>query len=139
MTTLPDPARNPILLYDGVCNLCDWSVQFVLKRDRPGRFRFAPLQSDVGQALAERYGFDVSAVDTIVLLDADGVHERSDAGLRTVRHLGAPWSWLWPLHWLPRFVRDAAYGFVASHRYAWFGRSDECLLPRPEWRERFLA
>ena len=68
MTSLPDPARHPILLYDGVCNLCDRTVQFVLKRDRLGQFRFAPLQSGVGRALAERYGFDVAAVDTVVLL-----------------------------------------------------------------------
>jgi predicted DCC family thiol-disulfide oxidoreductase YuxK len=137
--TLPDPAEDPILLFDGVCNVCHASVRFVLERDRAGRIRFAPLQSDVGRALAARHGFDVAAVDTVVLLDAEGVHQRSDAALRTARLLGAPWSWLWLLAALPRRLRDAAYDFFARRRYAWFGRRDACPLPRPEWRERFLA
>ena len=136
---LADFAGHPVLLFDGVCNLCHGTVRFVLDRDRAARFRFAPLQSDVGRALLANFALDPDATDTVVLIDAAGAHTRSDAALRTARALGAPWSWLWPLAVIPRPLRDAAYDFVARHRYRWFGKKDACPLPRPEWRDRFLA
>ena len=135
----PDPVAHPILLFDGVCNLCHGSVRFLLERDRAARLRFAPLQSDVGRALLAHCALDADALDTVVLIDAAGAHARSDAALRALRLLGAPWSWSWVLAAIPRPLRDALYGFVARHRYRWFGRKDACPLPRPEWRARFLA
>lgn len=137
--TPPDLAAHPVLLFDGVCNLCHASVRFVLERDRAARFRFAPLQSEIGRALLARHGFDPTALDTVVLVDADGAHVRSDGALRTLRALGAPWSWLGVLRIIPRPLRDAVYDWIARHRYRWFGKQDACPLPRPEWRERFLA
>ena len=137
--TAPDPAAHPVLLFDGVCNLCHGAVRFVLDRDRAARFRFAPLQSDVGRKLVAEAGRDPDALDTIVLVDGAGATAKSTAILRILQQLGAPWSWLWPLVALPRPLRDAAYDFVARHRYAWFGKKDACPLPRPEWRDRFLA
>ena len=128
-----------VLLFDGVCNLCHGVVRFVLDHDRDARFRFAPLQSDVGRALLERFHLDPSAIDSVVVIDAAGAHARSDAALHTVRALGAPWSWLWLLIAIPRPLRDVVYDFVARHRYRWFGRKDACPVPRPAWRERFLA
>jgi predicted DCC family thiol-disulfide oxidoreductase YuxK len=130
---------HPILLFDGVCNLCHGSVRFLLEHDRAARFRFAPLQSELGRALLAQFALDVDALDTVVLIDADGVHTRSDAALRSARLLGAPWSWSWLLAAIPRPLRDAAYAFVVRRRYRWFGRKDACPLPRPEWRDRFLA
>ncbi len=130
---------HPILLFDGVCNLCHGSVRFLLDRDRKARFRFAPLQSEIGRALLARFDLDAAALDTVVLIDADGAHARSDAALRCARLLGAPWSWSWLLSAVPRPLRDAAYEFVARHRYRWFGKKDACPIPRPEWRARFLA
>ena len=136
---LPDPAEHPILLFDGVCNLCHGVVRFVIRRDPEARFRFAPLQSEPGLALRKRFGLGSDAIDSVVLIDARGAHRRSDAALGIVRAIGAPWSWLGVLAVLPRRLRDAAYGFVASRRYRWFGRRDACPLPSPELRARFLA
>ena len=126
------------MLFDGVCNLCHGAVRFLLERDPAARLRFASLQSDVGRALLVKYGFDADTLDTIVLVDAAGAHQRSDAALRIVRVLGPPWSWLRVLGVLPRPLRDAAYDFVARNRYRWFGRRDSCPAPSVEWRTRFL-
>ena len=130
---------HPVLLFDGVCNLCHGVVRFVLDHDREARFRFAPLQSEVGRALLARFGLDADALDAVVLIDETGAHLRSDAALRVARRLGPPWSWLGPLAMIPRPLRDAVYDFIARHRYRWFGKQDACPLPRPEWRERFLG
>ena len=130
---------HPVLLFDGVCNLCHGVVRFVLGHDRAARFRFAPLQSEVGRALLARFGLDADALDAVVLIDETGAHLRSDAALRVARRLGPPWSWLGPLAMIPRPLRDAVYDFIARHRYRWFGKKDACPLPRPEWRERFLG
>jgi predicted DCC family thiol-disulfide oxidoreductase YuxK len=136
--TNPDPARHPILLFDGVCNLCHGGVRFVLDHDRAARFRFAPLQSDVGRALVAESGRDPDALGSMLLIDADGAHEKSAAILRAARALGAPWSWSWPLMALPVPWRDAAYDWIARNRYRWFGKKDTCPTPRPEWKHRFL-
>ncbi len=114
-------------------------MRFLLERDRSARFRFAPLQSEVGRDLLLHFGLDADAFHSVVLLDADGAHARSDAALRCARELGAPWSWSWLLSAIPRALRDAVYEFVARRRYRWFGKQDACPVPRPEWRERFLA
>ena len=134
----PDPAAHPVVLFDGVCNLCHGTVRFLLERDPAARLRFASLQSDVGRALLARYGLDADALDTIVYVDAAGAHQRSDAALRIVRVLGPPWSWLRVLALLPLPLRDAAYDFVARNRYRWFGKKDACPMPRAEWTARFL-
>lgn len=134
----PDPATHPVVLFDGVCNLCHGAVRFLLERDPAARLRFASLQSDVGRALLAERGLDADALDTIVYVDADGAHLRSDAALRIVRDLGPPWSWLRVLAALPRPLRDAGYDFVARNRYRWFGKKDACPVPRPEWSARFL-
>jgi predicted DCC family thiol-disulfide oxidoreductase YuxK len=134
----PDPV-HPVVLFDGVCNLCNGVVRFVIERDRAARFRFAPLQSDLGRTLRQRHGLDPDAVDTFVLIDADGAAIRSTAVLRILRGLGAPWRWLYPLHVLPLPLRDALYGLVARNRYRWFGRRETCPVPTPEQRSRFLA
>jgi predicted DCC family thiol-disulfide oxidoreductase YuxK len=137
--TTPDPAAHPILLFDGVCNLCHGSVRFVLEHDPAARFRFAPLQSEVGRKLLTQHGLDPDAFDSMVLVDADGAHTKSAGMLRTARALGAPWSWAYPLIAIPERLRDAVYDWIAHNRYRWFGKKDACPIPRPEWRDRFLA
>lgn len=128
----------PIILFDGVCNLCNASVQWVLRRDRKGQFRFAALQSETGQRLLARFGMDATAFNTVVLADGGRLYTRSDAALEVARRLGAPWSWLAVFRYLPRGLRDAVYDWIARNRYRWFGRRESCLLPRPEWKERFV-
>lgn len=130
--------KSPILLFDGVCNLCNASVQWVLKRDRKGIFKFAALQSETGQRLLQQFGFSQENFDTVVLVDGEKVFTRSDAPLEIARRLGGLWSLFFVFKIIPRFLRDAVYNWVARNRYRWFGRKEECMLPRPEWKNRFL-
>ncbi|HVU58066.1 MAG TPA: thiol-disulfide oxidoreductase DCC family protein [Puia sp.] len=129
---------SPIVLFDGVCNLCNRSVQFILKRDRRGLFRFASLQSSVGRSLLQQYGLSTTSMDSFVLLDNDKPYTRSSGALRVMKRLGFPWSLLYVVWIIPRPVRDRIYDWVARNRYRWFGKEETCWLPRPEWKERFL-
>lgn len=133
------PTR-PVLLFDGVCNLCNGAVQWLLERDHDGRLRFASLQSQAARwVLAEAGVDDASALpDSMVLVDAAGVHVRSTAALRVARLLGFPYNWATAGFVVPRFLRDAIYRWVARNRYRWFGRRDLCLRPTPELAARFL-
>lgn len=129
---------EPILLFDGVCNLCDRSVQFVLDHDRQGVFRFASLQSEAGRALLRRCDLDPDALDSVVLVEGGRCHVRSDAAWRIARRLDAPWRWLAVARVLPRGLRDVAYDWVARNRYRWFGTKEACRLPTLDTRARFL-
>ncbi|MCK6549557.1 DCC1-like thiol-disulfide oxidoreductase family protein [Myxococcota bacterium] len=133
-----------IILYDGVCGLCNQVVQFVLPRDRKNQFQFAQLQSELGQALLKKHGKPTDVLDTFYLvLDHDQPTEhligRARAGLRVAVALGGPWILLGLFLALPDFILDPAYDFVAKNRYRWFGRTEACMLPKPEWRHKFLA
>lgn len=143
-TTIADPgtaadAEGPIVLYDGVCGLCDRSVQLILRNDRRGRFRFAALQSDAGRTLLERFGLPPEALDSVVLVEGGKAWLKSRAALRIAREMDAPWPLLWPLAIIPRPVADFLYGLVAKNRYRIFGKLDACMIPPPEVRARFLA
>jgi predicted DCC family thiol-disulfide oxidoreductase YuxK len=133
-----DPAVHPLVLFDGVCNLCHGVVRFAIARDRAARLRFAPLQSPAGRALLARAGLDPEALDGVVLIDAEGVHRRSTAALRLARSLGGPWRLAGWLLFVPRPLRDAVYDLLIRRRYRWFGRRDHCPTPPPTWRDRFL-
>jgi predicted DCC family thiol-disulfide oxidoreductase YuxK len=132
-----DSLDRPILLFDGICNLCNGLVRFVVKFDGDGRYRFAPLQSDVGRLLQERFDLDPDDVDTVVLVDGNDYYLKSEAILRVMRHLDGPWPLLSPLRYLPRSVRDFGYDVVATYRYRVFGKKDHCPVPDPEIRDRF--
>lgn len=140
MPTLPGAEGRPLLLYDGNCGLCDRSVQFVLRRDRGGHFRFAALQSEPARRLVAELGFDPEAVDSVILVDEEGNAAReSTAALRTAARLGWPWRALAAALVLPRALRDPVYRFIAKRRLRWFGSADACRLPAPGEREQFLA
>jgi predicted DCC family thiol-disulfide oxidoreductase YuxK len=128
----------PLVLFDGVCNLCNASVTWILRRDGRARFQFASLQSNVARERLAAAHAPAELPDSIVLIDEDGVHTRSTAALRVARGLGFPWSMAAVFFVLPRFVRDALYDVVARNRYRWFGKRETCALPRPEWASRFL-
>ncbi len=130
--------ENPIILFDGVCNLCSGSVQFILRRDREGRFRFASLQSDAGRRLQAEHGLDPEALDSIVLIADGRTYKESDAALGIARRLGGPWKLLTVFRLVPRPLRDWAYRLIARNRYRWFGKTESCWLPTPELRGRFL-
>jgi predicted DCC family thiol-disulfide oxidoreductase YuxK len=137
------PQAGPILFYDGVCGLCDRTVQFVLRHDRRGRFRFAALQSAGARRMLARYERDPDRLDTMYLLLDPGAPterllDRSDGILGVLEQLGGAWRLSAAARAVPRFLRDRAYDLVARHRYRWFGRHDHCALPPPSMRARFL-
>jgi len=133
-----DTQQHPILLFDGVCNLCSGSVQWVLKHDSKGIFRFAPLQSVLAQNLLSTHAYSDTELGTVVLVADGKLFTRSDAVLELLRRIGGFWSLAYGFKIVPRFLRDAAYKAVAGNRYRWFGKSEACWLPRPEWSARFL-
>lgn len=137
MKRMEEPA-HPILLFDGVCNLCNGSVQFLIRRDREARFRFASLQSEVGRRYLEELRVDRRAVDSVILIDGGRWYKESDAALRAAHLLGGPWKALAVLRLIPRPIRDWVYRLIARHRYRWFGKRESCWLPTPELRRRFL-
>ena len=129
---------QPILLFDGVCNLCSGAVRSVIRHDPAGRFRFAALQSETGRRLLARHGLPADALDTFVLVEGARCFTRSDAAIQLARRLEGAGRWLRLLAVVPRPVRDWAYGIVVRNRYRWFGRSESCMVPTPELAQRFL-
>jgi predicted DCC family thiol-disulfide oxidoreductase YuxK len=130
-------APGPVILFDGVCNVCSRLVQFVIPRDPAGRFRFGALQSDEGRRLLAGVGAP-SGLDTMVLVDGGRVYTRSAAALRVIRGLAFPWWLAYALIVVPAPLRDGAYNLFARHRYAWFGRREQCLVPTREIQSRFI-
>lgn len=138
---MPSPVPDTIL-FDGVCNLCHGFVQFVIRHDPAGRFRFAALQSDAGRTLLQAHGLAAAATaadpESVLLLSGGQLYSHSDAVLRTAQGLGGIWQLAAVGGLLPRAWRDALYRLVARHRYRWFGRQESCLLPTPALKARFL-
>ena len=132
-------AMGPIVLYDGVCGLCDRSVQLILRNDRRGRFRFAALQSETGRALLEKFGLSPEALDSVVLVEDGRAWRKSRAALRIARRMDGPWPLVWPLRIVPRPVADSLYDILAKNRYRIFGKLETCMIPPPEVRARFLS
>ena len=129
---------HPLILFDGVCGMCNRAVDWVLARDRAAVFRFAPLQSAGGQAALTRYQLPADYTDSIVVIAGGHCYRYSSASLEIVRRLGPPWALLWPLVLIPPPVRDLVYDFVAARRYRWFGKLETCRLPTLEERARFI-
>ena len=128
----------PILLFDGHCNLCNASVQFIVKRDPAKTIRFASLQSRAGRALLDKHNIDQNYIDSLVFIEEERLSVSSTAALRTLSYLSSWESQLKLLLVLPRPLRDLVYRFVARFRYKWFGRREQCMLPTAELKERFL-
>lgn len=127
-----------IILFDGVCNLCNSSVQFIIKKDKKKQFRFASLQGKFGQEILKKYNLPADNFNSFILLDDEKLYTRSTGALRMLKHLGGGWSLLYGFIIFPAFIRDAVYNWVAQNRYKWFGKKDECWLPTKELKERFL-
>jgi len=132
------PREHPIVLFDGVCNLCSGFVQFLLPRDPDGKFRFASLQSDVGTALLAEHGLEDHGLDSVVLIDGDDVYVKSAAVLQIASMLGGIYAIARPFQYLPRRLRDWGYDVVAANRYRLFGKKEQCMLPDGDVRSRFL-
>jgi predicted DCC family thiol-disulfide oxidoreductase YuxK len=127
-----------VVLFDGVCNVCNAAVNFIIDRDRAGKFQFASLESDVGRRLCGTHGVPAGA-DSIALIEDGVAYTESAAVLRIARELDGAWPLLFSLVVLPRPIRNRAYRYFAAHRYAWFGKQDSCRVPTPDIRRRFLS
>jgi predicted DCC family thiol-disulfide oxidoreductase YuxK len=127
-----------IVLFDGVCNFCNSSVNFVIEHDKAGYFKFAPLQSEIGEDLIAKHGIDKAETDSVIVVEDDKAYTHSSAALRIAKRLDGIWSWARAFVVVPKPIRDLAYRLFAKHRYRLFGKQDACMMPTPEVRARFL-
>ncbi len=125
-------------MFDGVCNLCNSSVNFIIDHDPKGHFKFAALQSDFGQEKLNELGFNTEDFDSLVLLSGGKVYKKSSAALRIARKLKGLYPLLYIFIIIPPFIRHAAYDVIARNRYRWWGKQDSCRMPTPELRSRFV-
>jgi len=130
--------QNPVILFDGVCNLCNGSVLFILNRDPSGIFRFAPLQSETGKNLLSKFDLPNDKLNSIILVENNEYYLRSTAALKILRRLGTLWKIVYVFMLVPRPVRDYIYDIVARNRYKWYGKRAECMIPSSDIESRFL-
>ena len=129
----------PVILFDGVCNLCERTVHFVVRRDKNKKFRFASLQSEAAQQLLSRHEYAFDTLSSVLLIVDDKMYRKSRAALQIVRHLDGAWPAIYYLlFWIPKFVADPVYDFIANRRYKWFGMKSECWIPDEDLRQRFI-
>ena len=139
MGSVAEVKDQPIIFFDGVCNLCNSAVNFIIDRDKRKQFYFASLQSEQAKSVLKEYGEEVKKLDTIIYKDSENrLYTKSSAALRIAKNLNAGWPLLYFFIILPKPLRDAIYDFIAARRYAWFGKRETCRLPDPELKERFL-
>jgi predicted DCC family thiol-disulfide oxidoreductase YuxK len=129
---------SAVILFDGVCNLCNGSVQFVIKRDKKRRFRYATLQGEVAQKLLAKHPLNPIDLDSFILIEGEKIYLRSSAALRVAKQLSGLWPLLYVLIVVPKPLRDAVYNFVGKNRYKWFGQRESCMMPTPETKSLFL-
>lgn len=127
-----------IILFDGVCNLCNSSVNFIIDHDKKNVFRFASLQSDAGQTLLKKFNLNVKDFNSIILVENDKFYERSSAVLKIVKKFPGLWKLLYLFIIIPPPVRNFVYDIIADNRYKWFGKKESCRVPTPELKEKFL-
>lgn len=130
--------QQPVILFDGICNFCNGIVKFILRRNKKADIHFAALQSEAGHKLLEKYKLPVTEMETIVFIENDKAYTRSAAALRVCRHLHGLWPLCYAFIIIPRFIRDGIYNWIAKNRYKWFGVRQECMIPTPEMKTRFL-
>ena len=129
---------HSIILFDGVCNLCNGAVNFVIKRDPRNVFKFTPLQEKQGVLLLKTHAVDTQKLDSIVLIENEKVYVKSSAALRIARKISNLWPLFFVLLIIPSFIRDGVYDFIAKNRYKWFGKKEQCMIPTQGLREKFL-
>ncbi|MBX2840159.1 MAG: thiol-disulfide oxidoreductase DCC family protein [Flammeovirgaceae bacterium] len=127
-----------IILFDGVCNLCNSSVNFIIDRDSKAKFKFTSLQSEEGQEILKKFKLPTEDFNTIIYLENGKVYNRSSAALKIAKGLDALWPILYIFYILPTFIRDFFYNIIANNRYKWFGKEDTCRIPTPELKSRFI-
>ncbi len=130
--------QNDVILFDGVCNLCNDAITFIIKRDRKNHYRFAALQSDIGALYLKKHSINPDEIDSIVLIRGEYAYTEASAALRIAQKM----SGLWPLFYvfiiIPKFISNAIYEYIARNRYKWFGKKESCMIPTPALRDKFL-
>lgn len=129
---------QPIILFDGVCNLCNGAVQFIIRHDKKKQFMFASLQSDKGQQLLQHYDLSANELNSFILIEKGKFFTRSTGALRVAKKLNGLISLLYVFIIIPKFIRDNIYNWIAANRYKWFGKKGECMIPAPQLNARFL-
>ncbi len=138
MNQTSDHTDKSILFFDGVCNLCNGFVQWMIKRDPDGKFHFASLQSEFAQSFLKAHEQDLTSLKTVMLFHQGQLYIESDVSLEVAYHLGFPWKILYPIKLIPRIIRDNIYRWIASNRYRWFGKQEACMIPTAALQNRFL-
>lgn len=131
-------SAKKIILFDGVCNLCNGAINFIIKHDPKAQFKFASLQGATGQKLLAKHHINPKETDSIVLIEPERVSVKSSAALRIAKYLNEGYPLLYGFMIIPGFIRNAVYDFIAANRYKWFGKKDSCMIPTPELKNRFL-
>ena len=133
------PAHKKLILFDGVCNLCDASVQYIIKHDTKDIFRYTALQSELGQEIIKKFNIDTDKTDSILLYSEEGgISYKSTAALKIASKLGFPRNLLVSFLVIPAFIRNGVYDYIAKNRYKWYGKKEECMIPTPELKSKFL-
>jgi predicted DCC family thiol-disulfide oxidoreductase YuxK len=130
--------NHSVILFDGVCNLCNGFVQFTIERDKDQYFKFASLQSEAAKEILASFGLDNRSLSTVILVENGQYYTKSTAGLTIISRFGGFWSLVKVLLIFPKFIRDVVYDFIARNRYKWFGEKESCWIPTPELKKRFL-
>ena len=131
--------QQPVILFDGICNFCNSAVNFTIKRDKKAIIQFAPLQTEKGRMFLRQYNLPTNEMKSFVFIEDGKAYTRSTAALRVCRYLRGVWPLCFAFIIVPRFIRDGIYDWIAKHRYKWFGVRQECMMPTPEVRKRFLS
>ena len=135
---MSNETTDRIVFFDGVCNFCNYWVNFAIKKDKKKKLRFAPLQGETAKNILPQYNISTTALSTVVFIDDGKIYTQSSAAFRICKHLDGGWKLFFGMMVIPKFIRDAAYNFIARNRYRWFGKKDACMIPTPEMRNRFL-
>jgi predicted DCC family thiol-disulfide oxidoreductase YuxK len=132
-------SNNPVVLFDGICNLCNQSVQFIINHNKKGNILFASQQSDIGKRLLEAYHLPQENINSFVFIYQGKAYLKSTAALEVAKHLDGGWRYLSLFMLVPKFIRDGVYSLIANNRYRWFGKSDACFMPSAALQVRFLS
>ena len=135
---MEDQKEHKIILFDGVCNLCNASVNFVIKRDKNDVFRFAALQSEIGKKYVLKFNINPNETDSIILIDNDKCYVKSTAALYITKSMSGAYPLFFSFIVIPTFIRNLVYDYVAKNRYKWYGKKESCMVPTPELKGKFL-
>lgn len=135
----PDEVKQPVILFDGVCNLCSSTVQFILKRDKKDTFRFASLQSDFGQSVLQKFNLPENTFNSFLLYQNGKIYTKSTGALLVARQLSGAWKLLFAFIIIPSFIRNSVYNVIAEKRYSWFGKKEACWIPSVALKAKFLG